>query len=53
MKKIITFEDVLANEKKYDGLIYKTFNIISKVYYPLEGKIILALSKIKHFLIRK
>lgn len=53
MKNIITFEDVLANEKKYDGLIYKTINILSKVYYPLEGKIILALSKIKHFLIRK
>ena len=53
MKNIISFEDVLANEMKYDGFLYKTFNMISRIFYPLEGKIILVLSKIKHFIIRK
>lgn len=53
VKNIISFEDVLANEMKYDGFQYKTFNMISRILYPIEGKIISILSKIKHFIIRK
>lgn len=52
LTNIVSFEDVIQDREKYKAFPYVAYNKFSRVFYPLENKLITILSKIKHTIIK-